>query len=216
MLSENLQDPAPQGHRTQLDLMTAQLRAIDAWNAAQRAGEAAADAVGLTREMRLDLTRRMDARRREQQALLRRADEQLRRSGEALEGRPRVRAVLAHRNGWLRDKVAARLEEHGVAAVGVLEDGADAAGTLVVEQPDLLLLEDRLPTLSGIQVVRRAREFAPLTVVGVQVLDSGEIPTLVNAGAQAVFTRRIPPVDIADQLVGCLTGERTSQPLMLV
>ena len=167
-------------------------------------------------DAQLDLTRRMEARRREQHALLARADEQLRRSGQALGSRPGLRAVLAHRNGWLRTKVAARLEEHGVTVVGVFDDGADAAGTLVAEQPDLLLVEDRLPTLSGIQVVRRAREFAPQTVVGVQVLDSGEIPVLVSAGAQAVFTRRIPPVDIADQLVGCLSGDGPARPLTLV
>jgi DNA-binding NarL/FixJ family response regulator len=124
--------------------------------------------------------------------------------------------VLAHRNAWLRDKVAARLEELGVAIVGVYDDGADAAGTVVVEQPDLLLVEDRLPTLSGIQLTRRARDFAPHTVVGAQVLDGAHIPALVDAGAHAVFTRRIPPVEIADQLMGCLSGRRSPRPLTLV
>jgi hypothetical protein len=193
-------------YRTQLELTQAQLRAIDAWNAAQRAQLAAADAVGLTREMRLDLTRRMDARRREQEAVLARAAEQLCHSGELLEPQPRVRAVLAHRNAWLRDRVATRLVEQGVVIAGLFEDGADTAGTVVVEQPDLLLVEDRLPTLAGVQVVRRTREFAPRTVIGVQVLDGGSVPAFVDAGASAVFTRRIPPVEIADQLLACLTG----------
>ena len=67
--------------RTQLDLMTAQLEAVDAWHRARRASEAAAIAAAVTRESRLDLSRRMDARRREQEALLRRAEQQLRESG---------------------------------------------------------------------------------------------------------------------------------------
>lgn len=198
-------DPTP---RTQLDLATAQLRAIDAWARAQRANEAAADAVGLTREMRLDLSRRVEARRREQQAVLERAAQQLASSGELLGTRPRTRAVLAHRNGWLRDKVTDRLTERGVAVVGIFDDGADAAGAVVVEQPDLLLVEDRLPTLTGAEVVRRAREYAPDTVVGAQVLDSGAIRSFVEAGAQAVFTRQTPPAEMADQLLSCLVGKR--------
>lgn len=204
----SLVTPVPSG-RTQLDLMTAQLRAIDAWNAARRASESAADAVTLTREMRLDLSRRMEARRREQQALLARAEQQLRDSGDVIAGRARTRAVLAHRNAWLRESVAKRMEARGVAVVGMFDDGAEAAGTIVVEQPDLVLVEDRLPTLSGVEVVRRVRTFAPDAVVGAQCLDGDGIRSLVDAGAQAVFTRRIPPHEIADQLLECLVGDRT-------
>jgi CheY-like chemotaxis protein len=192
------------GGRNELDLMTSQLAAIDAWHRARRASEAAAASAALTREMRLDASRRAEARRREEQALLARAEVELRRSGEGSGGRVQVRAVLAHRNAWLRNTVARRLEQLGVAVVGVFEDGADVAGTVVVEQPDLVLVEDRLPTLSGLEVVQRVRTFSPGSVIGVQVLDGDAVQPVVEAGAQAVFTRRIPPVEIAEQLVACL------------
>lgn len=197
--------PAPLAGRSQLDVMTAQLRAIEARNAARRASDAAAESLVLTREMRLDLSRRLDSRRREQQALVARAEAQLRESGSVLAGRVGTRAVIAHRNAWLRDNVARRLAERGVTVVGVFDDGAEAAGT-VVEQPDLVLVEDRLPTLSGLELVRRVRTFAPDAVVGAQCLDGTGVRELVDAGAHAVFTRRIPPVEIADQLVDCLVG----------
>lgn len=197
------------GHRTELDLTRARLQAIDAWHRARRRSEAAAESADLTREMRLDLNRRMQARRREQQAIVARADEQLRASGDVLRAQPEVRVVLAHRNAWLRDKVGARLAEHGVRIVGVFEDGADAAGTIIVEQPDLVLVEDRLPTLPGLDLVRRVRAYSAGTVIGAQVLDSAGLTLFVDAGAQAVFTRRIPPADIADQLLGCLQDGRT-------
>ena len=192
--------PRPAG-RTQLDLMTAQLDAVDAWHRARRVADAAAESRSATRESRLDLSRRMSARRREQEALLTRAEQQLRDSGQVLAGRAPIRAVLAHRNAWLRDAVAERLTVAGVEVVGLFEDGADAAGTLVIEQPDLLLVEDRLPTLTGVEVVRRARKFSPLTLVGAQALDGAGVQALVDAGAQAVFTRRVPPAEIADQLL---------------
>ena len=195
--------------RSQLELLTAQVRAIDAWNRSNRLTRDAAEVIGLTREMRLDLSHRMEARRREQAALVARVDEQLRTSGQLLDARRPVRAVLAHRNEWLAGKVLTRLEERGVVVVGVFGDGADAAGTIVAEQPELVFVEDRLPSLAGSDLVRRVRDFSPLTVIGAQVEDSRGIAPLVDVGAHAVFTRRIPPADMADQLLGCLTERRT-------
>lgn len=200
---------APSGGRTQLDLLKAQLAAVDAWNLARRAAEAELDTGTLTREMRLDLSRRMEARRREHAALVARAEQHLRDSGGALSAGARRRAVLAHRNAWLRDSVATRLVDLGIDVVGAFEDGADAAGTVVVEQPDLVLVEDRLPTVSGLELVQRIRAFSPSTVIGVQCLDEGGVPRFVSAGAEPVFTRRIPPADIAEHLVGRLTGQAT-------
>ena len=192
--------------RDAVELVRTQLEAIDAWNAEARSASAAVVSASLSREMRLDVSRRMDARRREQVALLARAAAQLEASGQLLSGRARVRAVLAHRNAWLRDAVSARLTALGVVVTGAFEDGADAAGTVVVEQPDLLLVEDRLPTLSGLELVQRARLYCPGTLIGVQVADGSSIASLTEAGARAVFTRRIPPQDIAEQLVACLVG----------
>lgn len=205
-MSQNPTDTA--GPRNQLDLMKAQVAAVEAWAHALRAAEKAADAAAVTREMRLDLTRRAEARRREHAAVIARADEQLRASGRLMSRNTAPRAILAHRNEWLRGRVAARLEELGVRVVGVFDDGADAAGTLVAEQPDLVLVEDRLPTLSGLDVVRRARDYAPGSVVAAQVMDSSGVDVMVAAGAEAVFTRQVPPDEIADQLFACLGSDR--------
>jgi hypothetical protein len=69
-----------------------------------------------------------------------------------------------------------------------------------------VLVEDRLPTLSGVEVVRRVRTFVPTAIVGVQCLDGSGVQALAEAGAQAVFTRRMPPAEIADQLLACLVS----------
>jgi CheY-like chemotaxis protein len=200
--------PASPG-RSQLDLLAAQVRGIDAWNRSNRLSQEAAEVIGLTREMRLDLSHRMETRRREHAALVARVDEQLRASGQLLTERGPVRVVVAHRNAWLVGKVTSRLEQLGVVIVGAYADGADAAGTIVAEQPELVFLEDRLPSLAGSDLVRRVRDFSPTTVIGAQVEDSRGIAPLVDIGAHAVFTRRIPPVEMADQLLACLTEQRT-------
>jgi hypothetical protein len=115
-------DALPDGEvlsgRSQLDLMTAQVRAVDAWARSSRLTRDAAQVINASRERRLDLSHRMEARRREQAALIARVDQQLHASGQPLAARGPVRAVLGHRNEWLSGKVASRLERHGIVVVG--------------------------------------------------------------------------------------------------
>lgn len=191
--------------RTELELIADQVAGIDSWNAAGRVQRNMIPAARASREMRLDLDRRTQARRRAQAAVFTRAAHQLEHSAHVLAEHAPTRALLVHRNGWLRGKVAERLRDHGIEVVEV-DDGADAIGVLVVEQPDLLLVEDRLPTLSGRQVLRSASRHAPRTVTAAQLLDETDAKDFLAAGASAVFTRRVPPPELADQFLACLTG----------
>ena len=196
--------------RTHLDVVKAQIEAIEAWNRAHRVAEAAACAGSMSREMRLDLSRRIEARRREQAAIIARVDAQLRASGTVLHHEVPVRAVVAHRNAWMTQKITELLAARKVQVVGAYDDGADAVGTVVAEQPDLVIVEDRLSTLTGIDVVRRIRQYSPLSLVAAQALDSSGVAALVDAGAHAVFTRRIPPADIVEESLHVLQGDVAS------
>ena len=57
-----------------------------------------------------------------------------------------------HRQAWFRGKVASGLQAGGVAVEADLENGADALGAVVAEQPDFLLVEDKLPMVSGLDL----------------------------------------------------------------
>jgi CheY-like chemotaxis protein len=197
-------DPVP-SRRSYEELTRARRDAMTTWDRALQTVEAAAERTRLTREMRLDLNRRRAARQREHDAMLARSA-QLRDAPAAASEPVPVRAVLAHRNAWVRERVAQRLAESGVAVVGVFEDGADAAGTAVAEHPDLVLVEDLLPTMPGLQVVRRVATFAPLALTGAHVTDDSGIEPFLAAGASAVFTRRVRPHDVADHLLSCLSS----------
>ena len=185
--------------RTDLQLLSDQLQAIEAWHRDRRQRVEAADLRGVTREMRLDLNRRLDARRREQAALLARAEEQLRRGPELLARRPR--AVLVHRREWVRNKVAEELVLSGVHVLALLDNGADAIGVTVVEQPDLLLVEDALPMRSGAEVIREIRQYSAGTRIAAHVDGTDAVATALDAGASAAFTRRAAPAAIAAGLL---------------
>ena len=185
--------------RSDLQLLSDQLSAIEAWHRARRGRAEVADLRGITREMRLDLNRRQEARSRERAALLARAAEQLRRGPELVGRGPR--AVLVHRREWVRNRVAEQLVLAGVRVVALLDNGADAIGVTVVEQPDLLLVQDALPMCTGPEVIREIRSYSAGTRIAAHVDGAQALEQVLDAGASAAFMRRAAPSEIARGLL---------------
>jgi CheY-like chemotaxis protein len=117
------------------------------------------------------------------------------------------RAVLVHRSTWMRARLAQEFDERGIQVVGEAEDGAVAVAMAVIEQPELLLLEDRLPWVTPIEVVEEVHRYAPHTVVAVQMEDSAEAPEMLEAGATAVFSRGVHPAQLCECCVDVLVAE---------
>lgn len=183
---------------TELDLALSQLAAVQLFTS--QLGIALADVSAATRESRLDASRRLDVLHRKQQALVARAHLHLEQAGGPLFVAPPVRAVLAHRSPWFVDKVSAGLTGAGVEVVAHTVNGAEAVGITVAEQPDLLLVEDALEMLGGEHVIRDVRVFSPTTAVAAQVPYGDRVGAMLEAGAATVFTRQVPPADVAAQL----------------
>jgi DNA-binding NarL/FixJ family response regulator len=200
-------DDAPVEPRSDLDLARQQLQAIERWHDARRAVQEAAQTTTASREARMDLARRLDVIRAEHRAIVERTDAQLRSSVELLQRTAARRAVVVHRNTWFKDKVAAELTARRVEVVALLSNGAEAVGAAIAEQPDLLLVEDSLPMMSGEDVVREVRRFAPLTRIGAQVAYDARIAAMLEAGAHSACTRRVPPADVAAGLTELLAAE---------
>ncbi|MBK5305391.1 MAG: hypothetical protein JJD92_01745 [Frankiaceae bacterium] len=193
--------------RSDADLLASQMRALDEWH--RRMAEPDSDMPGQSREARLDHARRRDIAGREREALHAWAEIALRDPFPF--GRGAIpRAVVAHRSDWLRNKVWAALRERGVEVVACTFDGAQAAAAIVMEQPDLVFVEDLLPSISGVELIERTRLYAPEALIGAHALGALSMAALQDAGARATFSRRIPPVDIANELVDCLHGRKTS------
>lgn len=183
----------PWSPRGTVELLADQLAAVDAWNRARRAAEHALAESGTTREGALDARRRLSALRRESDALRARTAHALRASGELLQAAGPPRALLVHRQEWLRRALTTSLEDEGVSVLAALDDGAEGVGWAVAEQPDLLLVEELLPTLTGVEVVRRIRAFSPRTVVAVQVGSEARVQDVLDAGAHLAVPRRVRP-----------------------
>jgi CheY-like chemotaxis protein len=185
---------------TEAELAVRQLAALDAFHAARHAAEAAAAAAARSRELRMDAARRLEVLRREHDAVVARAHEQLRRTGELLRGALPPRVVLAHRNEWFVDRVRHVLLDRGFDVVAQVDNGADAVGVVVAEQPDVVLVEDTLTMVPGAQVVGELRSLSPQVLIAAQVAHSDRVGTLLDAGADTVFTRQMPPAQVASRM----------------
>jgi CheY-like chemotaxis protein len=202
--------PTPPAWRrlSEATLLCAQIEGITAWNQARRAREEALAAPVLTREIRLDQRRKAEALQRRQRALLARAD------ASPVEPHPLLlqvgpRAVVAHRQPWFRDQVGAALERYGVQVLASLDNGADAAGVVIAEQPDVLVMEDQLPMSTGPDLAVDVRLFSPATIVAAQTASADRMGALLDAGARLVYTRLVPPHDIVRDVCVLVTAPPT-------
>ena len=187
--------------RSDLDVMFQQLWAIAAFNLDQRRTLHELTGSGRSREARLDEHRGLEVVRRQHDALVRQLDLQLGRSVDVMHQRAALgRVLIAHRQAWFVERVSGLLRADGLDVVLEVEDGANAVGGAVAEQPDLVLLEDRLSSVPGVLVTQAIRRYCPDTLVLVQVESSDRVAALLDAGADAVVTRQVPPADVAAQL----------------
>jgi CheY-like chemotaxis protein len=199
--------------RPPAELFSEQLKAIDSWNTAREMTAHAHRLNAESREQRLEASRRLDALRREQDALIARATEQMIVGYELLRvSSPRI--VVAHRQAWFRDRLRARFDEQDAAVLASVDDGAEAVAVTICDQPDLLVIEELLPSITGLEVLKRVRQYSPKTKVAVQMVTNASTDPLLEAGATLVASRRIAPAVMADELLQCLYQSRSGQLLM--
>jgi len=192
--------------RSSVELILDQVRAIGWWVQDPVGHQPACAPKGgrVPRERRLDLAGELETLRATHAAVLARAELQLAQTGDLMWADSSCRAVLVHRDVWWRERVADCLSALGVQVIAKVGDCVDAVAVLVVEQPDLVVVQDLLPLLPGLQVVRQARRYAPTSLIAAHLLDSRQAQPFLTAGADVAFSRLDRPGEIAEQLVALL------------
>lgn len=191
--------PRPAAHR-----IVRQIEAVDAWIAARRDREHVLRLPGLSRDERMDAAREVEALRRTHDAIKGRCARGLDADVEPMRW-PGATAVLAHRHAWLVDKLGLLLAERGVTVLVCTDNAAEALGAVVAEQPDLLLIGDRLAMMPGHALLAESRIYSPGTLLAAQAFDQDRADAL-RATADSVFLGHHLPADIADALALHLTA----------
>ncbi len=181
-----------------------QSEALERWPEVRAAREHTLRAPASSRESRMDLDRRLTILDRADRAVLERSSLDARNT--AAPPTAHATAVIAHRQDWFVGKLSAALAEHGVAVVAACNNGADALGTIVAEQPDLVLVGNALAMLTSEELIAEVSLLAPHAVVAAQVGYGDQVGRMLDAGARTAFTRQVPPAEVATALAHALTG----------
>jgi DNA-binding NarL/FixJ family response regulator len=126
------------------------------------------------------------------------------------------RCLIADDHPALQSAVSGYLSEHGFDVVGPVGDGQRAVALATEEQPELALVDFRMPRLSGVDLVVKLREVSPETRVVVYTADADEqIATeVLAAGASALVLKEAPLADLVRALEATLAGGSYLDPAL--
>ena len=96
---------------------------------------------------------------------------------------PRPRVLLADDHDRLRQALLDLLTESGFEVVGESGDGADAVALARLHEPDIVVIDLRMPVLNGLDATRLIKDARPATQV--VVLSAFESPELERQALEA-------------------------------
>jgi DNA-binding NarL/FixJ family response regulator len=114
-----------------------------------------------------------------------------------------IRVVLIEDNDVFREALEMLLTIRGeIAVVGSEPDGRRAADLCVELQPDVALVDYRLPGFDGVQITRALHERCPAVAIVALTAAAGEreIQAMLDAGAVASVRKDEPLDAIADAI----------------
>ena len=117
---------------------------------------------------------------------------------------PRPRVLLADDHGGLRCALRGLLEETGFEVVGESADGADAVALARLLQPDIVVIDVRMPVLNGLDAAKLIKDQRPATQV--VVLSAFESPELQRQAREAGAFAYLDKGTMADRVRRVLLG----------
>ncbi|HTL84212.1 MAG TPA: response regulator transcription factor [Acidimicrobiia bacterium] len=130
---------------------------------------------------------------------------------------PPIRVLLADPHALFRRGVRMVLdEEPGIEVVAECADGLDAVDLIAELAPDLVLIDVRMPGISGIEATRRARSLVPNLKVAILTVseDDEDLFAAVRAGATGYFLKEVSIEDLPAAVRAVARGQSLISPSM--
>lgn len=127
----------------------------------------------------------------------------------------KIRVLLGEDHAIVREGTQRMLSEHPelevVAAAG---DGHDVLELLAELEPDVAILDLRMPGMSGIELTERARSLSPDTrILLLSAYDDDEfVLAAMEAGASGYLLKTVRASDLVDAVKAVRRGEIVLQP----
>ncbi|MER6957518.1 MULTISPECIES: response regulator transcription factor [unclassified Streptomyces] len=111
-----------------------------------------------------------------------------------------VRVLVVDDQRLIRDGIASLLSiRPGIEVVGTAVDGRDAVAKTLEREPDVVLMDVRMPTMDGVEAVAVLRDRAPeCRVVMLTTFDDEEyVVQALRAGAHGYLLKDLPAEELA-------------------
>jgi DNA-binding NarL/FixJ family response regulator len=126
-----------------------------------------------------------------------------------------IRVVLVDDQTLVRQGVRGLLELlPDIEVVGEASDGEEALETVPALKPDVLLLDIRMPRMSGIAVLEALRDGGtlPPTLVLTTFDDGDAVMAAIKAGAKGLMLKDVSLHDLAEAIRALAAGRTAFQP----
>jgi DNA-binding NarL/FixJ family response regulator len=126
-----------------------------------------------------------------------------------------IRVVIADDHTLIREGTSRILEmQQDIVVVGEAGDGAAAVETTLRLQPDVALLDLRMPVLNGVEATQRIRAQAPhIAVIVLTAYDDDEyVSAVIRAGAAGYLLKTVRPTELIEALRRVRMGEVVLHP----
>jgi DNA-binding NarL/FixJ family response regulator len=120
-----------------------------------------------------------------------------------------LRIVIADDHPVFRDGLRALLNDLGAVVVAETSDGLAALDAVARHRPDVVLMDLRMPALSGIEATARITRDHPGTAVLVLTMseDAASLQAALRAGARGYLLKEATKADIGRALESVTRGE---------
>jgi DNA-binding NarL/FixJ family response regulator len=125
-----------------------------------------------------------------------------------------MRILLADDHALFRDGVASLVSAWGHEVVGQASNGADAVELADRLRPDLVLMDVRMPGLSGLAATQRIRTDHPEVAIVMLTVseDEDDLFTAIKAGAQGYLLKNLESAQLRSMLEAVARGEAAITP----
>jgi DNA-binding NarL/FixJ family response regulator len=125
-----------------------------------------------------------------------------------------IRIVLADDHAFFRDGLARILSESGFEVVAQVANGQDALDAAVAHAPDVVVMDLRMPGLSGLEATRLLSQRAPACRVLVLTVSDSETDVVdaVMAGASGYVLKDGPMEEVIAAVQAVASGQALISP----
>lgn len=129
-----------------------------------------------------------------------------------------MRVLMIDDHALFRMGLRELLERRGIEVVGAVGDCEHGIGMVEEQDPDVVLLDMRMPAMSGLDVLRelRRREVSMPVVMLTTSRDENDVVNALQNGAQGYLLKDMEPEDLIKALGDIVAGQTVVAPELTI